>query len=306
MNKIDNVTLSAFSVVIASWCGEAALRRCLESLLPQAHDAEVVVAFRDIFDPTIFAGDRFKDVRFVRASADADVFQLRSLGVRETHGHAIALIEDHSIVSPDWMQTLVRARAAGVLIGGGPIDNDAESTAYDWALYFSEYARFMPPVPVGDAAIVSGANIFYDRATLWSCYSIWESCFYETDVNGALLAAGYKIDMLPDTLVTSRLRMDLAEAMAHLFRGGIHFGNFRKAHSHPLVRWLWVITSPAVPVVMLLRIARVLATRRPDRLTELIRSFPYMLLLVLAWSLGEAAGYFTRHVDLPRSTREVN
>jgi hypothetical protein len=219
------------------------------------------------------------------------VFQLRSLGVRETRGASIALIEDHSIVAPGWIESLMGARAAGWTVCGGPIENDSESSAYDWALYFAEYARFMPPIEQENVTILSGANIFYDRATLWSCGSIWESCFYETDVNAALVDAGHKLHLLSNALVTSRLRMKLGEALKHLFSGGMHFGNFRKSCSRSLARWMWVIVSPAIPIVMLLRIVRITTRRRRDRFVQLLRSLPYLLLLLCGWSLGEAAGY---------------
>ena len=149
----------------------------------------------------------------------------------------------------------------------------------------------MPPMPSDEMTILSGANILYDRATLSSCGSIWESCFYETDVNAALVNAGHKLHMLPNALVISRLRMKLGKALKHLFSGGVHFGNFRQSSSRSSARWLWLIASPAIPIVLLLRIVRVTATRRPDRFVRLLRSLPYLLLLLCAWSLGEAAGY---------------
>jgi hypothetical protein len=291
MNSIQPETRPVLSIVIASWSGEFALRRCLESLLPQAHGAEIVVAFSGNFNPVIFTDEDFQNVHFVRGPSDATVFQLRSLGINETRGASIALIEDHSMVGPEWFQTLTSAQVSGWLVCGGPIENDSESTGYDSALYFAEYARFMPPIPSGEVTILSGANIFYDRATLWRYRPIWESDFYETDVNAALVNAGHKLHMLSNALVTSRLRMGLAEAMVHLFHGGIHFGNFRKSHSRPLVRWLCIIASPAIPIAMLVRIVRVTTARRLDRLIQVVRSLPYLLLLVCAWSLGEAAGY---------------
>ena len=297
----DGEARPAISVVIASWSGEVALRRCLESVLPQTNGADVIVISRDILNAAVLHDDRFRNVRFVRASADANVFQLRSLGVRETRGASIALIEDHSVVCPGWFQALAGAQVAGLMICGGPIDNDPESNAYDWALYFAEYVRFMPPVKNDDAAILSGANIFYDRGTLWSCRSIWESCFYETDVNSLLINAGHKLHMLPNALVTSRLRMRFTDAMRHLFHGGIHFGNFRTSQCHSFRKWLWVFVSPALPVVMLMRIVALTGARCPDRLFQLVRALPYLLLLLCAWSLGEATGYLRniRRQDVP-------
>ena len=278
------------SIVIASWSGESALRRCLDSLLPQVNDSEVIVALRGPCPPSFFKEERFRNVRCVSAPDDASVFQLRSIGVNQSHARSIALMEDHSTAAPGWLEAMVAARAAGWLICGGPIENDPESSGYDSALYFVEYGRFMPPVRTSEVSVLSGANICYDRDTLWSCRPTWESHFYETDVNAALVNAGEKLHLVSDALVTSRLRMEFAEAMKHLFTGGVHFGNFRAAGFSTVVRWLWLISSPAVPFVTLLRIVRITLTRRPARLVQLARSFFYLIVLLAAWSLGEATG----------------
>src|SRR5438046_5023703 len=98
MNTADDKSNSALSVVIASFSGEVALRRCLDSLMPQTRGAEVIVAFRSSLSPSLLTDDRFRDVRFVPAPADANVFQLRSIGVRDTSGALIVWIECHSVV----------------------------------------------------------------------------------------------------------------------------------------------------------------------------------------------------------------
>ena len=287
----DRETPPGLCVVIASWSGEAALTRCLESVTPQAGAAEVVVAFRGISDFATLLGDRFPGVRFLRGPADASVFLLRSLGVHEARGQLIAMLEDHSAVCAGWGEAILAAHAEGKLICGGPIENDTESSAYDWALYFVEYGIYMPPLPAGEAPILSGVNIAYDRDTLLSCRAVWESVFYETDVNAALARAGHKLHMLPKACVRSRLRMPFREAMQHLFSGGVHFGEFRKAKLSRLAQWLWLFASPAVPLVLLVRIVRLAAVRQPARVIEIIRGLPYLLLLLAAWSAGEAASY---------------
>ena len=282
---------TGFSVVVASWSGEAALRRSLESLLPQINDSQVIVAFRGESPPVLAKERRFCNVHFVTAPRDANVFQLRSLGLREARGGLVALIEDHSVVSREWLQALNRAHAAGSLICGGPIENDPESSGYDWALYLAEYGRFMPPLDEGETRIISGANISYDRETLWSCYTTWESFFYETDVNAALMDAGKQARMVPEALVTSRLRMRFLEATKHLFEGGVHFGNFRATQSTLFARILWIIASPAIPFLTLFRIVRVTIERQPWRFVKLIQASLYLIVLVCAWSLGETIGY---------------
>jgi hypothetical protein len=291
MSMENRETQPALSVVIASWSGQEALTRCLESLLPQTGAAEVIVAFRGISDFAAQLGSHFPAVRFVRGPADASVFLLRSLGVHEAHGRLIVMLEDHSAVCAGWAEAILDAHSEGKLICGGPIENDIEGSAHDWALYFVEYGIYMPPIPAGEAAILSGVNIAYDREILLSCRAVWETLFYETDVNAALTRAGHKLHMLPKACVKSRLRMPFREAMHHLFTGGVHFGDFRKAKMSRLEQWLWLFVSPAVPLVLLVRIARLATTRQPARVIEIIRGLPYLLLLLAAWSAGEAASY---------------
>src|SRR5437867_8963443 len=86
MNMEIRETQPRLSVVIASWSGKKALIRCLQSLMPQAGGAEVIVAFRGISDLAAVLASGFPGVRFVRGPADASVFLLRTLGVHETRG----------------------------------------------------------------------------------------------------------------------------------------------------------------------------------------------------------------------------
>ena len=299
----NRATQPALSIVIASWSGQEALTRCLESVMPQASAAEVIVAFRGISDFAASLGERFPGVRFVRGPADASVFLLRSLGVHEAHGRVIAMLEDHSAVCAGWAEAILAAHAEGKLICGGPIENDLESSAYDWALYFVEYGIYMPPMPTGEAPILSGVNIAYDRDTLLSCRAVWESVFYETDVNAALARAVHTLQMLPKACVRSRLRMPFREAMQHLYTGGVHFGEFRKAKLSRPAQWLWLFVSPALPFVLLFRIVRLAVARQPARVSKIIWGLPYLLLLLIGWSAGEAASYARTSRPRPVTTK---
>lgn len=290
MNTESRETPPRLSVIVAAWSGKEALTRCLESVIPQVGTAEVIVAFR-ADDIAALLEKHFPEVRAVRGTAEASVFLLRSLGVAEARGRLIAMLEDHSIVCTGWAEAMLAAHVAGKMICGGPIENDGDCRSYEWALYFAEYGIYLPPMPAGEMSILSGANIAYDREMLLSCHEVWESVFYETDVNAALVGAGHKLYMLPEACVTSRLRLPLREAIQHLYSGGIHFGDFRKSKSGLFVRWLRLIAAPAVPVVLLLRIIRLTMMRQPARVFQIIRALPYLLLLLGAWSAGEARSY---------------
>ncbi|CAN5393084.1 hypothetical protein BH20VER3_BH20VER3_19520 [soil metagenome] len=285
----DN-TQPALSIVIASWSGEAALTRCLEHLIAQAGAAEVIVAFRGASDVGAALGSSFAGVRFVRGPADADVFELRSVGVRHARGRLIGMLEDHAAVCDGWVQAIL----AGRMICGGPIENEPEGSAQDWALYFIEYGIYMPPMRAGEVPALSGVNMAYDGKTLRSCREVWEKAFYETDVNAAFLRAGHKLILLPDACVRSRLRMPFRGAMEHLFAGGVYFGDFRTAKYGRLGRMFWLLAAPAIPFVLLFRIIRITAARRPARLLQIVRALPWLVLLLVAWAAGEAASYARR------------
>lgn len=298
-------TISAalpISVVIASWSGEQAVSRCLDSLLPQSTRAEVIVATNSPSETVAHLEARYAAVRFLRASHNATVFQLRALGAAEARGALIAHLEDHTTVGSQWIEALCSAHAEGHGIIGGPVDNGLTDRAHDWALYFCEYGIYMPPLPRGDAQMLSGLNVAYDREILRSCREIWRDALYETDVHGALQAAGQKLYLVPEAWTKSHLEMSLGRAMIHLFGGGRHFGAFRKANSSALARLLWVLASPAVPLFFLLRIIRGVARKQPARLKHVLRGLPYLLLLLGAWGAGEAAGYLGRAA--PRTTVE--
>jgi hypothetical protein len=292
---------TTISVIVASWSGEAALRRCLASLAPQIDSAvQIIVPYRGVTDLGASLSPLHPNVQFLRCAPDATVFQLRSLGMPAATGDIIAHLEDHAAVGELWIQSLREAKRQGHTIFGGAIDNGEPCTAYDWALYFVEYGIYMPPIPGGKTGILSGVNIAYDRSTLLSCAEIWKDVFYETDVNGVLLPKGHTLQMIPSAAVSSQLRMGFAEAMGHLYTGGIHYGSFRGAQKGVAGRLLWLLLSPIVPFVLLARIARLTLARRPDRASKLLIGAPALLALLGAWSLGEAASFFApKHTSRP-------
>ena len=292
MSAAETVAESpAVSVVVAAWSGEGLLSRCLDSLEPQRGPAEVIVALNCRADVARRLEKRYPAVRFVRGPEGASVFELRAVGVTHARGRLVALTEDHTTVGPRWVEALCAAHGQGHGIVGGPVDNGLVRRAYDWALYFSEYGLYMPPIAEGPVAILSGINIAYDLRLLMSCTRVWQRSLRENEVHDALRASGQSLYLVPDAWVASHLPMTLVQAIKHLFEGGRHFGRYRASRSSWLGRLFWVAASPAVPLMLSLRIASRVASRRPSRLLHLLRGLGYLTLLLGAWSAGEASGY---------------
>jgi glycosyltransferase involved in cell wall biosynthesis len=282
------------SVVVASFSGEPALRRCLESLESQcAEGAEVIVASdleASLREPL---AARFPRVRFLQAPRGSGVFRLRARGVAEARGRLVALTEDHCTASPEWVDSLLAASRAGHPVVGGPVENGLEEGTYDWALYLCEYGAHMPPLPEGPAEILSGLNLAYDRALLDRCRETWREAFHENEVHDALRAQvpGFALHRVEKAVVTSHLDMSMTEAMAHLFQGARRYGRHRKSISPSGVRLLLPLATVALPPLLVWRELRNVAARRPRLLGKTVRGLPYIASLVSAWSAGEALGY---------------
>jgi glycosyltransferase involved in cell wall biosynthesis len=279
------------SVVVASFSGEAALRHCLESLEPQAAEAEVIVATDVEASGIARLEARYPRFRFLRAPRGTPVFRLRALGLDHAQGRLLVLTEDHCTAGPGWLDALRAQHRGGHPVVGGPVDNGLEARAYDWALYLCEYAAQMPPLGDGPTAALSGVNVSYERDLLAACRAVWQDGFYENEVHDALRASGHRLRRSGSASVRSHLSLPLREAAAHLYRGGRRFGRYRRGRSSGAVRALLPVAALALPALLTLRVLRAVAVRRPRRLGATVRGLGYIMALNSAWAAGEALGY---------------
>jgi GT2 family glycosyltransferase len=121
----------AVSVVVASCHEPDMLAACLTSLEDQCarHHAEIIVARAVHGAEVAHLAERFPGVRWVAGDPQADVGQLRSLGLARAHGDIVALTEDHRAVGPNWLEELLE----------GPRRRGARDGGVDWAAYFAEH-----------------------------------------------------------------------------------------------------------------------------------------------------------------------
>jgi glycosyltransferase involved in cell wall biosynthesis len=280
------------SVVIAAFSGAAALSRCLDSLASQSSGVEVIVATDRPPAEVEPLRRQHPAVRFVFAPPDSGVFRLRSLGLAESRGRLVGLTEDHCTLAPTWVSGLRRAAASGRWVLGGPVESGHAGGGYLWALYLSEYANFLPPLADGPAAYVSGVNVAYAGDALRACRPLWREEFHDPLVLDALRAAGYRCRLVPEAGVRTSLRLSPPAAVAHLFGGGRWYGRFRKERVGRGRRLLLALAAPLIPAVMLARVVRLVAARRPAALPATVAGLAFLSVLLLAWGAGEAVSYW--------------
>ncbi len=253
-------------VVVASFCGERALLRCLESLEGESSRCDILAVTDASKEAVARLRARFPAVRILEAPPGASVFRMRSLGIGSVGASFVALLEDHCTVEPGWLGSLLSAHRAGHAVVGGTVENGLPPGIYSRALFLCEYAAHMPPLADGPAASLTGINVGYAAEVLASCRETWSEAFYENEVHDALAARGERLHRCELARVKSHLSFRFGQAIGHLFRGGRRFGDYRASRSSALVRTLLPGAAVVVPALLTWRILRVVATRQPTRL----------------------------------------
>ncbi|HJU91218.1 MAG TPA: glycosyltransferase [Gemmatimonadaceae bacterium] len=260
------------------------IRHRLEILLiaPKGRAADVIQEELEVF----------ADARVIEVESGATITTCRCAGVREARSPIIVFCEDHSFPVPHWAEALVRRHQSG-------------------------YAAVAPAFVNGNPGILSGADIFLSFGTWVAPLKggemprlPWHNAAYKRDL---LLAYG---DRLPFTLEVETVLQDDLRAQGHrlyletdvqthhvnfsrilpfldeYYVSGRLFGGRRAdAKQWSLLRRLvYVIGAPLIPIVRLPEVLGQMRRSGHSR-TLLPRAIPFVLLGLLAHSIGEMIGY---------------
>lgn len=283
------------AVIVTSYDGLEPLVRCLRALAVQPAVAEIVVAEASKHDPSRAVAAEFPRVRVLHQPGVRSVPALRWNAVPHTRAPLVAAIESRVVPAPDWAETLVHAHrldpdAPAI---GGSVSNAGESGALGWAVYFSEYAAFAPPLESGRAAEISGANLSYKRPALDRAAAHLASGDWETKLHASWIAEGAHL-RLCEANVEFHNAMSLGQALRQRFLYGRGYAASRFAGP----RSLYALLAPFLCVVLTLRASR--AAARARLLSKWTRAAPLTFLLNAAWAAGESAGYATGRAGRPR------
>lgn len=285
-------TIPHLSVVIAASNGPINLRRCLNSIKEQiqSHDAEVLVTTNFDASSVKAALKDYASIRFDSLPEDATVPELRTHGLKNARGDIVALSEDNVLFDADWCAALKKAHKLPHEVIGGPVARVDERRAQDWAVYFYEYGRFMPPVSAGPVAALAGNNVSYKRAALSAVWERVEDGFVETFIHEELRRRGHTLYLAPEAKVYHFKQYAFGKTLRRCFSHGRSFAGLRIQEASLGRRFAFIAGSLALPVLLPARILlRTLRKRR--HLLALARSFPYLLGFLTSWSLGEFCGY---------------
>jgi len=242
---------------------------------------------------------RFPEVRFLPVNLRGPTVasrehhdELRARGLQAARGEILALTEDHARPDPRWCARLLEAHRQTFAAVGGAIENEVDRPL-NWAVYFCDFGRYQNPVSAGETAFASDVNVAYKRSALESVQQVWQESFCEPVVNAALAARGQKLALSPEIIVYQhRSGLRLAEALLERFIWGRSYGAARARLAGNARRLLYTLFSPALPALLLLRMAANVI-RKGRCVGRFLTAFPLLVLLAVSWSCGELAGYVT-------------
>lgn len=282
------------SVVVASCVGPPFVTRCLESIEPQreAGEIEVIVADRAGGDVAAGIEQRFPWVRLIRRPAGESVPDLRRHAIEEARAEYVAIIEEHCVADKDWIATirncLQEPRAA---IGGVVVDNDYPRLM-DWAVYFTEYNGYMPPLERGDTYDICAANCVYRRDLLLKNLPGQGSGYWEAGLNAQLLQQGERFLGEPALIVRHTGPFGMRYYLGQRFLFSRAFAGTRRAHLSTGYKLAYLVLAPLlVPLLWARMASRVIAKRH--RLGKFLLVTPLMVPITATYVLGEWIGLLT-------------
>jgi len=281
------------SVVIASVNGMPSLGECLEHLVNQdgGHAYEVFVVDRCGEALRAEVRRRFPqpEIRVIAAPEGTSIPRLRAMGMAEARGTAIAILEDHCNVNPRWADTIARLVAKGCEAMGGPVENGAVSRLTDWAVFFVEYAPFMPPIPKGEVPAIAGSSAVYRRAMLDRLGPVWKQEVWEHFLHRRMAEIGVKFVNDPGLEVEHKKEFGFAYFMSQRYHYSRSFAGMR-LHGAPFLKRLgYAGATVLLPPLLLWRMARTVWAKGNRRGT-FVKTSPLLGAFMLSYAWGEAVG----------------
>jgi hypothetical protein len=314
MSGADRICLSIILRIVG---GPQFAQRCLSCLVPQTvlYSAEIILPF----DSTVSGMDELKrdfpqvifhDMGCVRIAGGFDSHAMAhdlydrrtAAGLKIAQGEIMALLEDYGVPDPDWCEQIIKAHRLPHGVIGGTVEHSGKGSL-NWAVYFLDFGRYQLPIREGPANYLTDVNVSYKRKALQSVRDLWCVSYNEVTVNWALAKKGIVLWQKPEIVVREdRGKLSFWGLIEERFSWGRLFACKRVESVSILSRVLYVVLSPAIPAVLLARMAiKVLRARR--NWVPFVRALPLVVVLTLVWCIGEFIGYVTARTDTGHSLK---
>lgn len=293
--NLDTTTKPDVSVIVVTLVGQTYLQRCLEALTRQeeAPAFEVIVPCDQSLGDVSGLQGKYPKVLFLPVNGRCTYAELRTLGIQQARADILAITEDHCLPVPTWCKHIWQAHQSLPHAAiGGPVEKKIPDAPLNWAIYFADYLRYMPPMGEGPTHQLTDLNVTYKRSALEPIAEVWAKEFHENAVHGALEARGQTLWMSPKVLVHQQRGMTLRHALWDRYAFGRLFASTRVQMVSLPRRLIFTASSVLIPFLLTLRVVGLMRWKRRWQ-GEFWRALPLIFLVNATWALGEFIGYIT-------------
>ncbi|HEX6125687.1 MAG TPA: glycosyltransferase [Pyrinomonadaceae bacterium] len=286
------------SIVIASCVGNPFIDRCLKSLEPQVAGADIECIVVDrAGEPVSSAIERdFPWVKVIKRPPGESVPDLRRAGVVEAKADYVAIIEEHCTAREDWIATILRCTTEPVSALGGVVEDANYKRLTDWAVYFTEYNSYMPPVDGSSANDICAANCVYDRELLIKHLPPEGSGYWEAGLNSELLKNGASFRIEPELVVYHTGPFGLFYYLHQRYLFSRAFAGTRRENVSAVFRVAYLFLAPVlVPLLWFRTASRVFKKRQ--HIGKFVSVTPHMVPITATYVLGEWIGFLMGRGD---------
>lgn len=292
------------SIVVASKNAQRTIQLCLEALVEQYQSDELEILVIDAStDGSAEIARRFKQITLVQADPASLVPELWKMGIELTDGRSVAFTTANFIPARNWvaeLRALLQGNHAAI---GGVFEKLTPDKISQWAIYFVRYAPYLPSISPRLASQLAADNAVYQRWVFEKYAGLVEDGFWEHPVNLGLKADGHSLFLTPALRVSMGYFSPPGDFFHQRFLHGRVFGAERAARASPLRRLFYILTSPLIPLVLLLRVA-LHVLRNNTQTVKFFFSLPWILFYLLGWSSGELSGYLIGKLPAKRAQSE--
>ena len=280
----------ALSVIVTSYESPASLEKCLQALYVQVEAANIVVSDCSAVNPGAALQRQFPRVQFLHFEGKHSVPELRWMALPHTSEAIIAAVEARCVPSVTWCSELLAAHALWPECPaiGGPVFLPPQASPFAWGLSFCEYGMFAPPIEVGLAPALSGANLSYKREALQAASDLTSCGEWETLLHQRWLSQGRVLGMCAAS-VTFFNSMSKKTALRQRWHYGRGFAADRVRGKVTAIRLFYAAAAFVLPALLTWRLA--VAAQRKGLLVPFLQASAWVMLLNAFWGFGEVAGY---------------
>ncbi len=300
-----NALLPLLSAILIIGNQRERARLMLKSVLAQSLIDQMEVLLLDCGAPGAapVPGSDYPRVRTIRLNPGLSAGWVRAEGIRLARAPIVVFLEEHAWALPGWAEAIVQAHDGPWVAVGPEMNNGNPWVGINEVLALTYYPLWSPPAKHGEIGAIAHHNTSYKRSIVLAYSGILETLMFpEGLLHLRLQADGYRLFLESRMKVLhffeSRLNASwkinfLAERAVEAGRDAV----FRRPFWKRILRF---VALPFMPLVRTVRLFRMLARERRNRLDLFFHGLPIILIVNIACAVGAAAGLLLGMGDTPR------